>query len=438
MPEKTKEIKELQEEISGLLAGIQKGHETLEAEGKSNSEGLVKMGLDFEEVSEKLQVLTTEAEGEKKAREELELSLARMGDKKSNDEDIGTPEYKKSFDFYLRSKAGGVIDTDIVNAEFKALLKSVNAENLSPEQEMGLKTLLVGSQPDGGYFVPVDQQSRIIKRLFETSPMRNLAAVITTGTEAVSFIIDDTDLLTSGWVSELDDRPETGTPQVGEIDIPVHEQYAMPISTQKMLDDSIFNVESWLTEKINTKFARTENTAFVNGTGIKQPTGFLTYAAWAAAGVYERGKIEQRESAVANTIDGDDLLNLQSDLLEGYQSNSTWVMHRKIWVEVLKLKDTTDQYLLNPAMLFTGSLGPQLLGRPVVMFSDMAATLANNALNIAYGDFREGYVLVDRIGMRILRDPFTTKGKVKFYTTKRVGGDVVNYQAIKILKTKSV
>jgi HK97 family phage major capsid protein len=221
------------------------------------------------------------------------------------------------------------------------------------------------------------------------------------------------------------------------VTIPTHEQYAQPVATQKMLDDATFNVETWISGKVTSKFSRTENTAFVTGDGVKKPTGFLAYADWATAGTYERNALETRETGTASTIKADDLIDLQTDLIEYYQAGASWVMARKTWAEIMKLKDAVDgNYLLNPAMMFQGSLGLQLLGKPVTLFADMP-TIADAAIPLAYGDFGEGYTILDRIGIRVLRDPYTAKGKVKFYTTKRVGGKVTNYQAIKRLKIKS-
>jgi HK97 family phage major capsid protein len=180
------------------------------------------------------------------------------------------------------------------------------------------------------------------------------------------------------------------------------------------------------------RFARQEATAFVSGDAVKKPRGILDYDSWTTAGQYERDAIEHRDTATVATLAGDDLIDLQSDLLEAYQGNATWLVHRKIWAEIMQLKDSDNQYLLNPMMLFSG-VQMQLLGRPVRFAGDMDSTLGEGNSIAIYGDFREGYTVVDRIGIRVLRDPYTQKQYVKFYTTKRVGGAVTNYQALKVL-----
>ena len=164
--------------------------------------------------------------------------------------------------------------------------------------------------------------------------------------------------------------------------------------------------------------------------------GLATVPSWAQAEVYERGALWTRAitGTGGTTIAANDLLDLQSDLLEDYQSNAHWMFHRKLWVEIMKLVDGNGQYLLNPQMLFAG-VSPQLLGKPVMMSGDMPNAIAGDEDQIIgyYGDFREGYALVDRIGVRILKDPYTTKGVIKYYATKRTGGGIVNFQAIKRL-----
>ncbi len=430
------DIKEVKDELGKLVTDFQEEHKKLAERGQETSEGLEEIKNNFAELSEEFQNSQQALKAEQKAREDLELTLARAGSGGKEGEIKSNPEYVKGFYDFLQSKKE--IESDVIDAELKNLVEKSCGKELTANEFVHVKTMLVGSNPDGGYLVPVDMLSRISTRIFESSPMRDIATVISTANEAVELVIDDQEF-DSGWVAELDDRPETDSSKIGTITIPTHEQYAMPIATQKLLDDATVNIESWISGKISQKFARTENTAFVAGEGdsVKKPTGILFYDDWGTLGTYERGKLETRETATASTLAADDLIDLQTDLFEFYQANATWVMRRKTWAEVMKLKDNNDNYLLNPAMMFQGALGLQLLGKPVRLFADMEG-LADGDIPIAYGDFREGYTIVDRIGIRVLRDPLTTKGKVKFYTTKRVGGKVVNYQAIKRLKIQSV
>jgi HK97 family phage major capsid protein len=427
MPAETTEIKTLVEEIKQSTAGIQERYSTLEERGQKTEEKLEEAKEQFGIMSEKLQEIVLKAEAEEKAREELELAIARIPEKSADAETVGDENYRKSWADYARK--GEIPAKEILEAEGEIFSK-INGES----QEA--KALVVGSNPDGGYLVPIDAARLIVTRVFETSPMRSVSNVITTSREAVEIILDDQEA-DSGWVAELDERTETGTPKIGVKEIPTHEQYAEPKITTKMLDDASINIESWLSMKISDKFGRVENTSFVAGDGIKKPTGFTTYPAWADSEIYERNALAHIETATASTIAADDLIALQTALLEPYQPGAVFMMNRKTWGNsILTLKDAVDgNYLINPQLIFSGATF-QLLGRPVRLASDMA-DVADAAEPVAYGNFREGYLIVDRIGIRVLRDPYTDKRYVKYYTTKRVGGDVVNFQAIKLLTIQS-
>ncbi len=433
MPEN---IESMVEEAKTLLVQTQEKMDGLATEGKATSEEVEKMKADFGAVSETLSDLNVKLDAEEKARQDLELSMARLGSASGDSGDVkSNPEYLKGFTAYLRSKSA--IGAEAVEEEFKGLVQSAAGAEISDQDMIALKALLVGSNPDGGYFVPVERLSTFSTRMFETSPMRSLATVISASSEAVEVVLDD-DQAGSGWVGELDARTETDTPQVGVITIPIHEQYAEPKATQKVLDDAAINIDAWLTGKISDKFARTENTAFVTGSGVKQPTGFMSYDDWAAVGTYQRDRLETLTATgtAGNLTEPDDLLSLQGALLEPYQANAAWVGNRSTWIDIMSLKDGNDNYLLNLATMFQDGTKMHLLGKKFVIFSDMA-DVAAAARPLAYGDFREGYTIADRVGIRVLRDPFTTKGYVKFYTTKRVGGAVTNYQAIKRLLINS-
>lgn len=294
-----------------------------------------------------------------------------------------------------------------------------------------VKALSAGTDPDGGYLVNPATSSTIVTRIFESSPLRQLATVETISTDSLEFLIDDNEA-NAVWVGELDSRNETSTPDIGKLVIPVHEMYAEPRASQKLLDDAAVNIEQWLAGKVADKFARVEATAFVTGNGILKPRGFATYDAWAAAGVYERNKIEQINSGSSGAFTADGLIELQNSVKDVYQNNAVFMMKRASFSAIRKLKDNANQYLLgigigglNNAQQMT------ILGKPVVFADDMPGTGANN-LAAAYGDFRAGYTIVDRIGIRVLRDAFTAKPYIKFYTTKRVGGGVTNFEAIKL------
>lgn len=318
------------------------------------------------------------------------------------------------------------------NAFMDYLRHRGDEKTLSPD---ALKALSVGSDTDGGYVVDPDTSGRVVGRVFETSPMRQYATIQTIGTDALEGL-HDTDEAASGWVGETEARSETGTPTLDKWRIPVHEQYAKPKATQKLLDDASINMESWLAMKIADKLGRTENTAFVTGDGIGKPRGFTTYSDYASAGVFELGAIEQFGTGVSGDFaaapaGGDVLIEALYGLKMQYRNNATWFMNRSTTSEVRKLKDSDGAYLWQPGI--AAGQPASILGYPMASFEDMA-DIAANSLSIAVGDMREAYTIVDRIGIRVLRDPYSAKPYIEFYTTKRVGGDVVNFEAIKLIK----
>jgi HK97 family phage major capsid protein len=298
------------------------------------------------------------------------------------------------------------------------------------------KALSVGSDPDGGYTVLPDMNGRVIQKVFETSPIRQIASVTTISTDALEGP-EDRDEATVGWVAETGTRAQTNTPQRGKWRIPVHEIYAMPAATQQLLDDSAVNQEEWLAEKVSDKFARTENTAFVSGNGDGKPRGFLDYSSTNVAdstrtwGVLEYVKTGTNGSYGTSTNGAEKLIDLVHSMKTAYRTGASFVMSRATLGETRKLKDGQGAFLWLPAM--TSGQNSQLLGFPVVEAEDMPA-VSGNGNAVAFGNFRLGYQIVDRQGIRVLRDPYSSKPYVLFYTTKRVGGAVLHPEAIKFLR----
>ncbi len=291
-----------------------------------------------------------------------------------------------------------------------------------------LKDLSIQVEQDGGFLVTPETSSEIIKAVNETTPMRQIASVQTIGSSSLE-ILCDLQRISSGWVGETQARPKTDTPQFQKLEIQVHEIYAQPAATQNFLDDAAINVESWLGEKVSEEFALKENDAFINGNGVLKPKGILSYVAGTAF-----GEIQQVETAGVGVIAGDDLIELQYALKKAYRKNGKFMMQSQTEKAVRKLKDGQNNYLWAPG--FNGSTGSSILGHEIVDGEDMP-TLAQGALAIAFGDFKKGYQIVDRIGTRVLRDAYTQKPFVLFYTTKRVGGGVKDFSAIKLMKIKS-
>jgi HK97 family phage major capsid protein len=321
----------------------------------------------------------------------------------------------------------GASDLDAYRKSFDAMMRK-GEEIMGPDER---KALSVGSDPDGGYVVSPDVSGRIVAKVFETSPMRAYAGIQVISTDALEGLFD-LDEASSGWVGETEARPSTNTPQLGKWRIPVHELYAKPAATQKVLDDPSINMESWLASKVAEKFARDEATAFVVGNGVNRPRGFLTYP----AGTTVPGQIEQFPTGVngafaANPGGGDKLIDTVYGMKAPYRANASWFMTRAVTALARKLKDSEGQYQWQPPM--QAGQPATLFGYPVASFEDLEA-LGTTSLSMAFADMREAYQIVDRIGIRTLRDPYSAKPFVEFYTTKRVGGDVVNFEAIKIVR----
>jgi HK97 family phage major capsid protein len=300
---------------------------------------------------------------------------------------------------------------------------------LSPDEA---KALSVGSDPDGGYVVDPDTSGRMIRKIFETSPVRQYASVQVISTDALEGL-RDLDETSFGWVGETSSRTETTTPQLDKWRIPVHEMYAEPRATQKLVDDAAIDMEAWLADKVADKFARAENTAFVNGTGVDQPRGFLTYP----AGTTNPGQVVQKTTGVngdfATDPDGADaLITMIHTLKAQYRANGVFAMNRTTLGAVRLLKDSQGRMLWQPSI--AAGMPSTLLGYPVASFEDMPDYTVTNATAIAFADFAEFYQIVDRLGVRTLRDPYTAKPYIKYYSTKRVGGDVANFEAGVLLK----
>lgn len=300
------------------------------------------------------------------------------------------------------------------------------------------KTLRENTDPDGGYLVMPEFGGIIEGRIFETSPLRLLANVTGIGTQSLELIIDDDEAASGGWVAEEGTISDTATPQIRKKTITAFKQYAQPKATEEMLADGVVDMEAWLSGKVADILGRTENTAFINGDGSGKPRGLTTYDAWATAGTYEYGKIEQVNSGSNGAVAVDGLIDLVGSLKDAYQTNAAFMMQRNTFYDITKLKSANNYHFLSlqPGDK-QGTIEVGLMGKRVVFADDMAATGTTGNLAIAYGDFGRGYQIVDRQGVQILRDPYTAKGFVKFYTTKRTGGDVVNFDALKLQKLSS-
>lgn len=274
---------------------------------------------------------------------------------------------------------------------------------------------LSGSSDEGEIFLVPTLYNKVLNLIHNASPMRQLASVETISTSALDIVIEDGKFI-CGWVGEADARNETGTPKLIQKRIVVHELYAQPKATQKLVDDSAIQIENWLIERLKDHFAKAENDAFINGDGNKKPKGIL--------GVDH--KIEVID--IDRDISVESLLDLINSLDEKYLANATFIMNRTILSQIQKLKDNTGRFIWQPSL--SDSMKQSIFGIPVVCCAEMPTKGAA----IAIGDFKAGYKIVDRSGISIIRDPYTDKPFIKFYAVKRVGGDVINPNAIRIAK----
>lgn len=289
-----------------------------------------------------------------------------------------------------------------------------------------------GTDPDGGYLAPVEWDRTITDKLIEVSPMRRIASVQTISTAGFKKVYNLRGAA-SGWVGEQVARPETDTPTFGAQTFTPGEIYANPAATQQMLDDGEINLEQWLANEVETEFSYQEGLAFIAGNGANKPDGFLTFATGGTnAATNPLGSIEVLTSAVAGGgVNADELLSLVYMLPSAFTQNAGWVMNRSVQGEVRKLKDGQGNYLWQPS--YQAGQPAMVAGYPVTEMPGMP-DIVLDSMPIAFGDFRRGYLIVDRAGVRVLRDPFTNKPYVHFYVTKRVGGGVQNPETIKILK----
>ena len=319
-------------------------------------------------------------------------------------------------------------DTIEHKAAFDAYVRGGAEEAL---RGMERKALTVAA--DGGYLVPDETEREIGRRLSAASPIRAIA-----GVRQVSGNVYKKPFVTAGavtgWVGEADSRPETAKPTLAELEFPAMELYAMPAATATLLDDSAVNIDEWLAGEVEAVFAEQEGTAFVTGDGDKKPTGFLSYTtvaeaswAWTKLGYIVTGV--DGDWPAAN--ESDKLVDLVYALKAGYRQNGTWVMNRSTQAAIRKLKDDSNNYIWQPAAVAGASAS--LMNFPIAESEDMP-DIGSDEFAVAFGDFRRGYLIVDRVGVRVLRDPYSAKPYVLFYTTKRVGGGVQDFDAIKLLK----
>ncbi|CAN7335779.1 phage major capsid protein [Bosea sp. LjRoot90] len=337
----------------------------------------------------------------------------------------------------LGGGAGGGLDP--VKAEHKAAFEKFFRKGA----DAGLRDLEVKaklttqSDPDGGYLVPEETSATIDRVLGTISVMRQIATVMPVGTSTYKKLVNMGGA-GSGWVGEEEARPETGTPTLRELVFNVMELYANPSTTQTMLDDGIVDIAAWLADEVQLAFAEQEGAAFISGNGQKRPRGLLTYDtvanasyAWGKLGYIASGAAASFSAPTSSVSPADAFIDLYYALKAGYRGNASWLMSDAVMGSVRKFKNAEGSYIWAPPS--DAASVASILGKPVYNDDNMPAVGAD-AFPIAFGDFKRGYLIPDRQGVRVLRDPFTNKPNVQFYTTKRVGGGVANFEAIKLMK----
>lgn len=357
--------------------------------------------------TEKVDRISRALDDHKKALDQLALKQLRPALERGAS--AGPSEHKTAFEAYVRSG------------------------DEHPIRGLDTKAMSYGSGTDGGYLVPPETEAEIGKRLAAISPMRGLATVRQVSAAVLKKPFALTGAAT-GWVAETAARPQTNSPTLAELTFQTMELYAQPAATQMLLDDSVVNLDEWIAAEVESAFAIQEGAAFVSGDGINKPKGFLTYTvvdegswAWNSLGYIPTGV----SGALPAANPSDKLLDLVYALKAGYRQNAVWMMNRKTQAAVRKLKDADGNYLWQPPAVAGGKAA--LMGFTLHEAEEMPDPAANS-LSIAFGDFARGYLIVDRLGVRVLRDPYTAKPYVLFYVTKRVGGGVQDFDAIKLLK----
>lgn len=420
----------------GMMAGSFRGMSLARAEGADANKILAELKSTFEQfkaaheeelkgikknfadvvTTEKVDRINNQITDLTKALDAVNVALAaaKIGAGGGNGLDPAKAEHKAAFEKFFRKGA----DAGLRDLEVKAKLTTQ-------------------SDPDGGFLVPEETSATIDRVLGTISVMRQIATVMPVGTSVYKKLVNMGGA-GSGWVGEEEARSETGTPTLRELVFNVMELYANPATTQTMLDDGIIDIAAWLADEVQLAFAEQEGAAFISGNGVKRPRGLLTYDtvanasyAWGKLGYIASGAAAGFATPTASVSPADAFIDLYYALKAGYRGNASWLMSDAVMGSVRKFKNAEGSYIWAPPS--DSASVATILGKPVYNDDNMPA-LGADAFPIAFGDFKRGYLIPDRQGARVLRDPFTNKPYVHFYTTKRVGGGVANFEAIKLMK----
>jgi HK97 family phage major capsid protein len=385
-----------------VKSAIEKVNQAFE-EFKSTNDEKLKAKSDDAVVNAKLEKIDSAIDGFQTTIDELNARIAAGA---GGGEQLRDPEYTGEFNAYFKTG----VETSRLN-EVRAAATKTDGE--------------------GGYLAPIEWDRTVTTALKQVSPIRQHASVIAISGAGFSKVVSDGNT-GSGWVGETAARPATTTPGLSKLDFPLGELYANPAASQGLIDDAEVDIEAWLADEVRGEFAKQEGIAFLSGNGTNKPHGILTYVTGAAnAARHPLGAIEVTVSGDATKITADGMLDLIYSLPEEFEANAKLFMNRRVAGSIRKLKDSQGQYLWQPSLAV--GQPASFSGEPIVHLPAMPTVGAGNIAAL-YGDMAETYQVIDRIGVRVLRDPYTNKPFVHFYTTKRVGGGVKNPQSMKALQ----
>lgn len=432
------ELKNLLETQGKAFEAFKATHEELKKADVLTEEKLARIEKSLDQAVEAKAGLEAAMKAEKAEREALELKLNRLGVPTSEihvKRQLEIAEFNSAMGSFAAEKRRSFapIDESGYNdykTAFRTYLKS--GQQLLSHDEM--KTLAVGSDPDGGYFVTPDTTGRMARKIYESSPIRQIASVQMISTDALEGI-EDTGEAGAGYAGERSTSGNTTTPQIGQWKIPVFWIDTEPKVTQQLLDDAAVDIEAWLSAKVGDRFARFEATEFVTGASNRiRGLASYTMAADSGSGV-TWGSVGYVATGTAGAFPAanpaDKLIDVMGTLKGAYLNNARWLTRRSVITAIRKFKDGMGNYFWQPS--FTLGTPETIMGYPVTRAEDMPA-VTTDTYSLAFGDFQQFYQIVDRQGIRVLRDNLTSKPYVKLYTSYRVGGGVVNYEAAKFLK----
>ncbi len=402
-------------------------HASIELLKSENTEGFKKAADDTAAAMIKIQ----ELQGEKKAQDETILALEKRvarGMKDGHDKnDPVMNDYYKFIDLELRKGRSGQNKND-------PELFGKAAESIAARHNLSVKTVLESIDPQGGFFVHPEFLSQRVERIFQTSPILQVANVITSNSKDVRLVIDDDEASSSVWIGEATPVPDGVQPDIGQLIIVAHKLKTQQQVTLEMIEDSSIDITSWIVNKASARQARIQNTAWMAGDGASKPRGILNYPAWSTDS-YQRFALQHVDSGVDGQFTYDGLTNLTGELISDYQANARWMINRRNWADILQIKDTQDRplYMMNNLLQVGASM--VLLGKPLMFAEDVTVSDNSNAStnNIIYGDF-EGYSITQRMGITVFVDQFTGADSdiIKYYITSRVGGALTNFESLKV------